>query len=70
MISSNNSFGFSGSTKAPQLFSSTIFFVQPFEFTIIGLPAAKESNNLFGELVLKIGIFRNGTTEISQTFTK
>src|SRR5690606_13974528 len=49
--------------------SSTISFVQPAEFTIIGFPAESESNNLFGELVYKMGKSLKLTVETSDKLT-
>src|SRR5690606_6733887 len=62
-IRSSASLGF---TNKPHSASSTIVLVHPAELTIIGLAAERESNNLFGELVYKIGILENKTIERSQ----
>src|SRR5690606_21648518 len=66
---STNSCGLFGETYFPHPPFSTKSFVQPEEFTTIGSPADKLSNNLLGELVRKIGMSRKDTKETSHKFT-
>src|SRR5690606_26449356 len=64
-IAAANCSGLSGSMLIPHCERSTNSLIQPFVDWIIGTPAAKESNILFGELVCNTGRSLNVTNVAS-----